>query len=141
MKIFIAASWKLQHAVEMLTAILRDKGQHEVLSFVENNLFQAHSPEQAGNPNHFEDWVNTPPADEAFKYDMTGATHSDCVIYISPSGTDAWCEVGAAYAAGVPVIGLYAKGEPSGLMRKCMLKWFDCYRDVLPTLEQIAKNQ
>jgi hypothetical protein len=36
MKIYIASSWKNQHAVEMLTALLRDRG-HEVLSFVENN--------------------------------------------------------------------------------------------------------
>jgi hypothetical protein len=34
MKIYIAASWKHQHAVEMLTVLLRERN-HEVLSFVE----------------------------------------------------------------------------------------------------------
>ncbi len=35
MKIYIASSWRNQHAVEMLTSMLRVRG-HEVLSFVEN---------------------------------------------------------------------------------------------------------
>ena len=40
MKIYIASSWKNQHAVEMMTDMLRDKG-HSVLSFVENNFGEA----------------------------------------------------------------------------------------------------
>lgn len=36
MKVYIASSWKNQHAVEMLTEKLRERGC-EVLSFVENN--------------------------------------------------------------------------------------------------------
>lgn len=36
MNIYIASSWKNQHAVEMMTALLREKG-HTVLSFIENN--------------------------------------------------------------------------------------------------------
>lgn len=43
-KIYIAASWKHEHAVEMLTALLRQKG-HEVLSFVENNHGEGHGAE------------------------------------------------------------------------------------------------
>ena len=37
MKIYIASSWKNQHAVEMLTDILRYKG-HDVVSFVEKPI-------------------------------------------------------------------------------------------------------
>lgn len=40
MNIYIASSWKNQHSVEMLTALLREKG-HTVLSFVEKNFGEA----------------------------------------------------------------------------------------------------
>ena len=127
MKIYIASSWKNQHAVEMLTSLLRGQG-HEVLSFVENNHGEGHSFDK---PIYFEEWVKTPLADRSFKYDIDGATKSDVVIYIGPSGTDAWAEVGAAYGAGIPIFGLWAKGEPSGLMRKMMSAWTNDYQEIL----------
>ena len=34
MKIYIASSWRNQHAVEMITEVLRSKG-HNIISFVE----------------------------------------------------------------------------------------------------------
>ena len=126
MKIYIASSWKNQHAVEMLTEKLRDLG-HEVLSFVENNHGECHNDRDMP----FEDWVLTKKAHQSFEYDTEGATQSDLVIYISPSGTDAWAEVGAAWASGVPIFGLYAKSEQSGLMRKMVCPWFSNYRDLI----------
>jgi len=126
MEIYIASSWKNQHAVEMLTELLRKSG-HRVLSFVERAV------EDEGRTNikfDFEQWINSPDGEEKFIYDTDGATKSDIVIYVGPSGTDAWAEVGAAWATGRPVLGLYAKGEPSGLMRK-MVEWFTNYRELL----------
>ena len=131
--IYIASSWKNQHAVEMLTALLRDRG-HTVLSFVENNFGEGHGHEK---PIPFEDWVHTGPAMTAFRYDTDGATKSDLVIYIAPSGTDAWAEVGAAWGAGVNIIGLWAKSEQSGLMRKMMDGWCDNYRDILEYVDTV----
>src|SRR5574343_295305 len=81
MKIYIASSWKNVHAVEMLTAILRERG-HEVLSFVENNYGEGHGAEK---PINFEDWMKTDQAYNSFYYDSNGAMTSDLVIYISPS--------------------------------------------------------
>ena len=127
MIIYIASSWKNQHAVEMLTQLLRDKG-HTVLSFVENNYGEGHGPDK---PIDFEEWVNTDKAESSFLYDTNGAAGSDLVIYIGPSGTDAWAEVGIAYAAGLPIYGLWAKGEQAGLMRKLIYRWFTRYHDLL----------
>ena len=127
MKIYIASSWKNQHAVEMLTSLLREKG-HEILSFVENNYGEGHS---AKKPMDFEAWMDTEMAKHSFKYDTDGAAKSDLVIYISPSGKDAAAEVGIAWANGVPILGLYAKGEDFGLMRKMFTKWLERYTDVL----------
>lgn len=131
MKIYIASSWRNQHAVEMLTAILREKG-HEVLSFVENNYGEGHSYTKGMN---FEEWIKTDSAQNAFRYDTNGASSSDLVIYISPSGKDAAAEVGIAWAKGIPIIGLHAKGEDFGLMRKMMTFWVDRYTKVIELVE------
>lgn len=133
MKIYIASSWKNAHAVEMLTELLRIEG-HIVLSFVENNYGEGHA---AKKPMDFEKWVLTDKAQSSFDYDTNGAMYSDLVIYISPSGKDAAAEVGMAYAKGVPILGLYAKGEDFGLMRKMMLVWYERYTDLLDAVKQL----
>ena len=132
MKIYIASSWKNQHAVEMLTWFLRRNG-HEVASFVENNYGEC---QEAIKPTTFEEWLTTKGAQQSFDYDTTGATQSDAVVYLGPSGTDAWAEVGAAWASNVPVIGLWAKGEPSGLMRK-MVSWVPNFGRLIDYLAEI----
>ena len=129
MKIYIASSWKNQHAVEMLTILLREDG-HEVLSFVENNYGEGHN-HIAEIPVPFEEWVVSDQAEQSFKYDTNGATKSDLVIYISPSGKDAAAECGMAWAKGIPIIGLVAKGEDFGLMRRMMHEWVNRYTEVL----------
>lgn len=134
MEIYIASSWKNVHAVEMLTALLRQKG-HTVLSFVEKSYGEWGAVAKMG----FEQWVTTEAAAMCFTYDSESAMNSDLVIYISPSGKDAAAEVGMAYAKGVPIIGLYAKGEDFGLMRKMMLEWCESYRQVLDMVDQFEK--
>jgi hypothetical protein len=71
MTVYIAASWKHCHAVEMLTALLRERG-HEVLSFVENNHGEqsghiALKPDGSAIP--FEEWVWSDRGERAFRYD------------------------------------------------------------------------
>lgn len=134
MKIYIAASWKHQHAVEMLTSILRDKG-HIVLSFVENN--HGENPdalEKNKKPIPFDDWCWSESGKRSFEYDTNGAMHSDLVLYIGPSGKDASAELGMAWARGVKIIGLYAKGEDFGLMRR-MVEWVHDFRQMLGLVE------
>lgn len=132
MKIYIASSWKNQHAVEMLALLLREQG-HEVLSFVENNFGE--NPDSSKNSGKekfdFDVWVRSEKGHQSFVYDTTGAMFSDLVIYVSPSGKDAAAECGMAYAKGVPIIGLYAKGEDFGLMRKMMMCWCEKFTEVL----------
>jgi hypothetical protein len=120
----------------MLTHFLRRKG-HEVISFVEKAVVDE------GRDNlhfDFEEWVNSKDGSEKFRYDTEGATKSDLVIYLGPSGTDAWAEVGAAWAAGVPIVGLWAKGEQAGLMRRMVTYWCLDYRQVLETVSMVANT-
>lgn len=137
MKIYIASSWKNQHGVEMLTALLREKG-HEVISWIENNYGESHNHVTKEFP--FEEWVNSEQANQSFVFDTTGATKSDLVIYYGPAGKDACAEMGAAWASDVPIIGLFAKGEDLGLMRKMVTKWYSRYMDLLNDLNLYVPN-
>ena len=141
MNIYIASSWKNQHAVEMLTAELRRLG-YTVKSFVENNYGEG----QCGftdKPDRlpFEEWVWSGKGHDAFAFDTDGAMKSDLVIYVGPSGTDAWAEVGAAFGCGVTIIGLWAKGEPAGLMRRMVAEWYHSYTALLDAIEAWAPSQ
>ena len=129
MKIYIASSWKNQHAVEMLTELLRSKG-HYVHSWVEN----CNKEQQQGFD--FEEWVKSKEAGLCFEFDTMGATQSDLLIYIGPAGKDAAAEIGAAWASKIPIIGLYAKGEDFGLMRK-MIQWYGRYSDIIQAVEDM----
>jgi hypothetical protein len=136
-KIYIASSWKNQHAVEMLTSELR-RSNFEVLSFVENNYGEGHGPDK---PINFEEWMKTKQADYSFEYDTNGAMTCDVFIYISPAGKDASAECGMCYGQRldgktIPMLGLYAKGEDFGLMRKMFDHWFDNYLDLIMWIEK-----
>ena len=133
MKIYIASSWKNQHGVEMLTAALRSVG-HEVISWVENCQLE-------GQP-HFqlEEWMTTDQSIQCFEFDTNGATKSDLVIYYGPAGKDACAEMGAAWAAKVPIIGLYAKGEDLGLMRKMANHWCSSVAQLFDTVNFYAET-
>jgi len=135
MKIYIASSWKNQHGVEMLTALLREKG-HEVISWVENNYGEDHN--HVTKQFSFEEWVMSQESEQSFEFDTKGATESDLVIYYGPAGKDACAELGAAWGAKVPIIGLMAKGEDIGLMRKMAMTWCHRYSEVLQVVEAMS---
>jgi hypothetical protein len=137
-KIYIASSWKNQHAVEMLTAILRARG-FMVYSWIENNFEEWYSHEKHKHLS-FEEWMKTESASKAFSYDTNGAMKCDICIYLGPAGKDAAAEVGMAFGAGNPILGLYAKGEDFGLMRKMMLAWFDRHQDLISYLDEHYPN-
>lgn len=137
MKIYIAASWKHQHAVEMLTRMLRDRG-HVVLSFVENNHGEGTGKTLDGKPVSFDEWVVSPRGEQSFEYDTQAAMTSDLVVYIGPSGKDAAAELGMAWARGVKILGLYAKGEDFGLMRR-MIQWCHGYVELLDCIDEAQR--
>lgn len=133
MKIYIASSWKNQHAVEMLTAELRRISDKIIVnSFVE---MAVETEGRDGMKFDFVEWINSPDGEKKFLFDIDSAMFADLLIYIGPSGTDAWAEVGAAYANGVPIMGLWAKGEPAGLGRRMVHKWHNNYVELLRDIQ------
>lgn len=142
MKIYIASSWKNQHAVEMITSLIREKG-HEVISWVENNYGENHN--HVTKKFDFETWVNSPESDQSFDFDTNGAMSCDLFIYIGPAGKDAAAECGMCYGqrlAGktIPMLALWAKGEDFGLMRKMFDVIFFRYKELLSYIPDL-KNQ
>lgn len=130
MKIYIAASFKHQHAVEMLTERLEAMGI-EVLSWLREGR-----PEEAFlSKRELEAFIHSQEGERVFKFCATAATKADLVIYLGPSGCDAWAEVGAAYGTGVPVLGLLAKSEDVGLMRHMIKSWSSSVAELLAEVE------
>ena len=142
MKIYIASSWKNQHAVEMLTALLREKN-HEVISWVENNYGEKTVPTDKNFV--FEAWVNSKDSDKSFDFDTHGAMTCNMFIYVGPAGKDAAAECGMCYGqrlAGktIPMLGLFAKSEDFGLMRKMFNAWLERYTDIIDYVD-IYENE
>lgn len=135
MNIYIATSWKNQHAVEMLTELLRIDG-NTVFSFVENNKGE----EPGRREFNFETWIKTKEALESFIYDTSSAMVSDLIIYISPGGKDAAAELGMAFARNRLIFGLHAKGEDFGLMRKIIHKWFFSVNDLCKAVRELNES-
>lgn len=136
MKIYIAASWKHQHAVEMLTERLEQAG-HVVLSWLREGR-----PEEAFlSRRELEHFIYSEEGRRVFDFCAQSATGCDLVIYLGPSGCDAWAEVGAAYGRGVPILGLLAKSEEVGLMRLMIRSWHNSVQGLLKAVEEVAANQ
>lgn len=128
----------------MLTKELRSLG-HEVASWVENNYGETHN--HVTQEFDFETWVNGPESDQSFEYDSINAGFCDLFIYLGPSGKDAAAECGIRYGSNfayrdtrAPMIGLHAKGEDFGLMRKMFDVWCDRYTEVLEYVIAYSKN-
>jgi hypothetical protein len=136
MKIYIASSWRNQHAVEMLTDLLEKIEGVEVKSFVrDSNEEQQQTHLEAVKNQSFEEWLWSDRGLESFKFDTTSAMTSDLVIMLSPIGKDATCELGMAYAKSVPIYSLWAKSEDLGLMRRIITKNFSNYKELISELQ------
>ena len=126
MRIYIAASWKHQHAVEMLTNLLEADG-HEILSWLREGR-----PEEAFlSKTELSNFIYSEDGRRIFEFCADSASGADLLIYLGASGCDAWAEVGAAYGSGVPVIGLLAKSEEVGLMRHMVRHWYSSVSELL----------
>lgn len=93
MKIYIASSWKNQHGVEMLTALLRERG-HEVASWVENNFGEDHN--HVTKKFSFSEWLASEESDQSFQFDTQGAANCDLLIFYTYAGNDAHAELALA---------------------------------------------
>ena len=127
MKVYIASSWKNRLAVELLTDRMRDHGIM-VTSFVEAE------GQTIDKYSNFEDWFLSEDAQAVFSFDTEAIKNADLIVYVGPSGTDTWFELGMAYALFKPIIGIWVKGEMTGLMRKSLMVWTYNANDLLKAI-------
>ena len=131
MRIYIAASWKHQHAVEMLTERLEAEG-HQILSWLREGR-----PEEAFlSKTELANFIYSEEGRRVFDFCASSASGADLLIYLGPSGCDAWAEVGAAYGSGVPILGLLAKSEEVGLMRHMVGSWYSSVQALLDAVRE-----
>jgi len=135
MKVYIAASFKHQHAVEMLTERL-EQMDIEVLSW----LREGRPDEAFLSKLELENFIRSGEGERVFKFCANSATGADLVIYLGPSGCDAWAEVGAAYGTGVPIMGLLAKAEEVGLMRHMIDSWSTSVSELLDKVRKLQSG-
>ena len=135
MKIYIAASWKHQHAVEMLTNLLEERG-HTILSWLREGR-----PEEAFlSKKDLDNFIKSEVGKQVFDFCVTSVKSADLIIYVGPSGCDAWAEIGAAYGLGKPIFGLLAKSEDVGMMRHMIIEWFQSVTALLENVDKFSKE-
>lgn len=137
--VYIASSWRNAHGVELLTDELRRMGLF-VTSWVEHNFLEDHN--QVAKDMDFETWVHSPFGRSKFDFDTAGAMNCDLFIYYAPAGQDACCELGLAWREAqmegrdMVILGLWAKGEGIGLMRRMVDKWFSRPADLIRFIKE-----
>lgn len=133
MRIYIAASWKHQHAVEMLTDLLEVRG-HTILSWIREGR-----PEEAFlSQKELTHFIQSTEGERVFDFCIKSVTSADLLVYIGPSGCDAWAEIGTAYGSKIPVLGLLAKSEQVGLMRHMIENWYSSIAELLVAVDEVA---
>lgn len=108
--VYIAASFRHLHAVRLLGRAMRDMG-YNILDWTEKA-----TPPEGLNPTERRAWMDTDHGGEVFAFCAKACKQADFVVYLGTSGQDAGVEVGMAYGAGVPVLGIRGPLEAPGLM-------------------------
>ena len=131
LKIYIAASWKHQHAVEMLTERLEEKG-HEILSWLREGR-----PEEAFlSQKELDKFIKSDIGKSVFEFCVSSVKNADLIIYVGPSGCDAWAEIGMAHGMQKPILGLLAKSENVGMMRHMIEHWCSSVSELMKEVEK-----
>ena len=135
MNIYIASSARNMHGVRLLRDALTARG-HQILDWtaLAPPLAEHLSPEERRAALDSDERGNI------FEFcEQACRNRADLLIYLGPAGQDAACEVGMAYVAGVPIIGLAAPTEKPGLiLSRAVTVWAGDVDACLAEVEQRA---
>ena len=134
MNIYIISSFRTLPAVLLLRDTLRDAG-HTVIDFASKAPPLPDSMPLAERRRA----LDSDERGSIFRFCTEACASSDLCIYVGPAGQDAACEVGIAYASGVPVYALTGPLEKPGLiLGGCLDQW---HQDPDTLLEAIKDLQ
>ena len=109
-RVYISSSYRNISAIRLLTKILKEAG-HCVLDWTPRAM-----PPSGLTPSERRTWLDTSAREETFAFCSSACASVDVVIYLGDSGQDAGVEVGMAWTAGVPVLGVAGPFEKPGPM-------------------------
>lgn len=133
--VYVASSFRHLHAVRLLNRELRRRG-FTVLDWTEKAV-----PPEGLNAAQRREWMDTDHGGEVFAFCARACLHADVVLYMGTAGQDAGVEVGMAYGAGVPVLGLRGPLESPGLMlHGAGSLWVDSMDRLLTVLDALAQT-
>lgn len=136
LKIYIASSFRNLHAVDMLADRLIDMG-HSILDWT---AFAPPLPPDM-RPEERRAALDSDARGSIFEFCSTACAGADLVIYLGGSGQDTACEVGIAFNAGVPVLGLRGPMEAPGLMlARAVTEWHERVYTLLLAVERLAEE-
>jgi hypothetical protein len=136
MKIYITSSARNLHGVQLLRDALTVRG-HRILDWtaLAPPLAEHLSPEERRMV------LDSDERGEIFAFCARACAEADLLIYLGPAGQDAACEVGMAYSAGIPVIGLAAPTEKPGLiLTRAVTLWVREARACLEAADRLEKT-
>ena len=137
MNIYIASSARNLHGVQLLRDALIERG-HNILDWT---ALAPPLPEHL-SPEERRLALDSDERGEIFDFCAKACREADALIYLGPAGQDAACEVGMAYAAGVPTIGLAAPVEKPGLiLNRAVTFWAADVYGCLKIIDRIKKQR
>lgn len=135
--IYTAASFKHKHAVQLLHSLLKIKCQNsiQILDWTSHA-----TPPEGLTPAERRAWIDAEQeGGQVFDFCAQSCINADLVIYYGQSGQDAGIELGIAYGAGVPVLGLRGPVEAEGLMLRGVVRyWADKVSDIVIIVNRMA---
>lgn len=137
LKIYIMSSFRNRAAVQLLTSHLADMG-HEVMDWT-----RLAPPIPSGIPvEQRRRMFDGDEYGDIFTFCVEAVGSMDLGIYLGESGQDAGAEVGLAYGAGAPVIGLAGPLEAPGTIVSGMVKrWCEDVKTLLCAVECFAAGE
>lgn len=108
--VYVASSFKHLHAVQLLSRELHKQGYLVV------DWTQKATPPEGLNAAQRRQWMDTDHGGEVFAFCAKACTTADLVLYLGTAGQDAGVEIGMAFAAQRPVLGIRGPLESPGLM-------------------------
>jgi hypothetical protein len=133
MKIYIASSFRNLNAVLLLRDCLRGSG-HVVLDWTDKTP----PPPDSMPLDERKARLDADESGAIFDFCASACGSVDLLVYLGPAGQDAACEVGIAWASGVPVYGLVGPLDRPGLiLSRCVEKWFTQFEPFFEAMQEL----
>ena len=134
--LYTAASIRQIHTVRLFHNAIRDRVPNaRILDWT-----TLPTPPANLNPIQRKEWFDTEACGEAFSFCRDACGQSDLVVYLGPADQDVGVEIGLAFAAGIPILGVHGPQEKPGFMFQLAVgKWTSDIMQAVQHIEVLAR--